>query len=197
MKKIIFTLILVITTLFQIEAQTLTYCEGEKVELTSQNTADAYEWRKVGSATVLGTGKDYLISNNIVAAADGDQYTLTIIKNNCTSNVATITLKINAKPTFTSVVAGADICETGKATYTITGTAGAVVTYKIGSETQTTATIGTSGTVTVSSINNVTANTTITVSNITKNSCSVNITASNTVTVTVNTKPTAIIKKKI
>ena len=100
-----------------------------------------------------------------------------------------VNLNVNALPTATISGNGGSICAGNTASFTLSGTSGATVSYTLNGGTPATTTL-TGGTATVT-VNNATANQTLSLVSVTDGTCSQNL--SGTSIVTVNALPTATI----
>ena len=105
----------------------------------------------------------------------------------CVGDTTSIIVTVNPLPTAT-VSATSPICSGTDAVFTITGTAGDIVTYNINGGANQTVTIGAGGTATVT-VTGATANQTLNLVSVSRPSTSCSQTLSGSATVTVNPKP--------
>ncbi len=119
-------------------------------------------------------------------------YTMQVIETNaegCVGDPATIIITVNPLPTAT-VAATTPICSGGDAVFTITGTAGDIVTYNINGGASQTVTIGATGTATVT-VPAATADQTINLVSVSRPSTTCTQPVTGTATVAINPLPTA------
>ncbi|MBB3838358.1 hypothetical protein FHS57_002363 [Runella defluvii] len=143
-----------------------------------------------GNQTLLLDGTTQTITANN-ATADVTLTLVSVTKNSClVSLTATSTVAVNPLPTATIANNNSPICAGNNATFSVSGTTGATLTYTLTglAGNQTLLLDGTTQTI---SANNATADVTLTLVNVTKNNCLVSLNA--TSTVTVNPSPTATI----
>ena len=137
---------------------------------TNATACDTYTW-SVNGSTYTNSGTYTATSTNAAG---------------CT-HIETLNLTMNVSPTVTISSNNSPICAGANATFTLTGTTGAVVTYKLNNGANTTVTlVGGTATITVptASINQV-----LTLVSVSMGTCSQNL--SSTSTVTVNAIPNA------
>ena len=161
-----------------------TFCSGDSVTFTSSSTS-GNQWYKDGNALSGQTSDTYS------AAATGS-YTVVVTALGCSSAAsAAATVTVNPLPTANISGNNGPICSGGIASFTVTGTSGATVTYNIDGSTLTTIPItGGSGSATVS-VGNATSNTTLNILSVTDGTCSQALNGSSTVAV--NVAPSAMI----
>jgi gliding motility-associated-like protein len=148
--------------------------------ITGGSPAFTFQWKKNGSN--FATTEDL---TNLTAGT----YVVTVTDGNfCQQTSASVVITEGAALAATTAATSAAICSGANAVFTITGTAGNVVTYNINGGSNTTATIGVGGTATVT-VTAATANQTLNLVSVSNGSCSNAITG--TASVTVNALPTA------
>lgn len=148
--------------------------------ITGGSPAFTYQWTKNG--TNFSTLED-------ITAIGAGAYILTVTDGNFCQN-STPVINITQGPQIVASVAAVSsaICSGANAVFTITGTAGNVVTYNLNGGANTTATIAAGGTATVT-VNAATTAQTLNLVSVANVSCS--NTLSGTASVTINALPTA------
>ena len=148
--------------------------------ITGGSPAFTYQWTKNG--TNFSTLED-------ITAIGAGAYILTVTDGNFCQN-STPAINITQGPQIVASVAAVSsaICSGANAVFTITGTAGNVVTYNLNGGANTTATIAGGGTATVT-VNAATTAQTLNLVSVSSGSCS--NTLSGTASVTINALPTA------
>ncbi|WP_298304492.1 proprotein convertase P-domain-containing protein, partial [Flavobacterium sp.] len=153
------------------------------VTFASTTCPVTYSWSPAGSLN------NDAIANPIATPTTTTTYTVIVTSINGCTSTATTTVTVNPLPTASISGNNGPICSGANATFTLTGTSGAVVTYNINGGSTTTATL-TGGTATVT-ITGATSNRTLNLVSINNPSTSCNQSLSGTSTVTVNPLPTA------
>jgi len=166
-------------------------CSGADAVFTLTGTANTTVTYTINSGaaqtvTLDATGNATVTVNGVTA--DTTILLSQIDLGTCSATLTnTATVVVNANPALTNLTAATPVCSGADAVFTLTGTANATVTYTINSGAAQTVTLDAAGNATVT-INAVTANTTITLSQIDLGSCFATLT--NTATVVVNQIPT-------
>ncbi|WP_396146782.1 beta strand repeat-containing protein [Flavobacterium sp.] len=153
------------------------------VTFASTTCPVTYSWSPSGSLN------NAAIANPIATPSATTTYTVTVTSINGCTSTATTTVTVNPLPTASISGNNGPICSGANATFTLTGTSGAVVTYNINGGSTTTATL-TGGTATVT-VTGATSNQTLNLVSINNPSTSCNQSLSGSSTVTVNPLPTA------
>ncbi|MEY4791264.1 MAG: hypothetical protein RIT34_71 [Bacteroidota bacterium] len=148
--------------------------------ITGGSPAFTYQWKK--------NGVNFATTEDLTNIGAGT-YVLTVTDGNfCQNSTASITITQGPQIVATVAAASAAICSGANAVFTITGTAGNVVTYNLNGGSNTTATIAAGGTATVT-VNAATTAQTLNLVSVANVSCS--NTLSGTASVTINALPTA------
>ena len=148
--------------------------------ITGGSPAFTYQWKK--------NGVNFATTEDLTNIGAGT-YLLTVTDGNfCQNSTASITITQGPQIVATVAAASAAICSGANAVFTITGTAGNVVTYNLNGGSNTTATISAGGTATVT-VNAATTAQTLNLVSVSNVSCS--NTLSGTASVTINALPTA------
>ncbi|UMB59997.1 Ig-like domain-containing protein [Lutibacter sp. A80] len=130
-----------------------------------------------------GTSTASLTITNATSALNGNEYRLEVTTtNNSCSVEESITLTVGDLPTAATIASNSPVCVGEDAVFTITGTAGDIVTYTVGSGTDQTIEIGTGGTVEVT-VSGITADTTLDLTNVNNGDCDLALTINTTVSV--------------
>jgi hypothetical protein len=163
-----------------------TICENTTAVYTTEPGMTGYVWTVTGGTIIGSSNTDNVTVNWTGTGAQ----TISVTYNNANgcapANPTVQNITVNPLPTA-SVVANGTICAGDNASFTITGTPGAVVTYNINGGLSQTVTL-TGGTATIT-VNGATANQTLNLVSvsITATGCTQTLTGS--ATVTVNPKP--------
>lgn len=148
--------------------------------ITGGSPAFTYQWKK--------NGVNFATTEDLTNIGAGT-YVLTVTDGNfCQNSTASITITEGPQIVATVAAASSAICSGANAVFTITGTAGNVVTYNLNGGSNTTATIAVGGTATVT-VNAATTAQTLNLVSVASGSCS--NTLSGTALVTINALPTA------
>lgn len=148
--------------------------------ITGGSPAFTYQWKK--------NGVNFATTEDLTNIGAGT-YVLTVTDGNfCQNSTASITITEGPQIVATVAAASSAICSGANAVFTITGTAGNVVTYNLNGGSNTTATIAVGGTATVT-VNAATTAQTLNLVSVASGSCS--NTLSGTASVTINALPTA------
>ena len=148
--------------------------------ITGGSPAFTFQWKK--------NGVNFATTEDLTGIGAGT-YVLTVTDGNfCQNSTASITITEGPQILATVAANAAAICSGANAVFTITGTAGHVVTYNINGGSNTTATIGAGGTATITVTAATTAQT-INLVSVSNGSCSNNITG--TAAISINALPTA------
>jgi gliding motility-associated-like protein len=148
--------------------------------ITGGSPAFTYQWKK--------NGVNFATTEDLTNIGAGT-YVLTVTDGNfCQNSTASITITEGPQIVATVAAATSAICSGANAVFTITGTAGNVVTYNLNGGSNTTATIAVGGTATVT-VNAATTAQTLNLVSVASGSCS--NTLSGTASVTINALPTA------
>ena len=148
--------------------------------ITGGSPAFTYQWKK--------NGVNFATTEDLTNIGAGT-YVLTVTDGNfCQNSTASITITEGPQILATVAAASSAICSGANAVFTITGTAGNVVTYNLNGGTNTTATIAAGGTATVT-VNAATTAQTLNLVSVANVSCS--NTLSGTASVTINALPSA------
>ena len=167
-------------------------CSGENAVFTITGTAGDMVTYDDGASTgtvTIPAGGTAMVTVNGVSSDATLNLTGVTNGNNCSVSLTeTATVTVNALPVAPSVSTNTPICAGENAVFTITGTAGDMVTYDDGTSTGT-VNIPAGGTATVT-VNGVSSDATLNLTGVTNgNNCSVSLTE--TATVTVNALPVA------
>ncbi len=161
-------------------------CAGGNASFTLSGTSGAtltYTITgQVGNQTLALTGSSQTLTVSN-ATSDATLTLLGITLNGCSQNLSgSSTVTVKPLPTASISTNNGPICAGGNASFTLSGTSGATLTYTITGQVgnQTLALTGSSQTLTVS---NATSDATLTLLGITLNGCSQNLSGSSTVTV--------------
>lgn len=148
--------------------------------ITGGSPAFTYQWKK--------NGVNFATTEDLTNIGAGT-YVLTVTDGNfCQNSTASITITEGPQILATVAAASSAICSGANAVFTITGTAGNVVTYNLNGGSNTTATIAAGGTATVT-VNAATTAQTLNLVSVANVSCS--NTLSGTASVTINALPSA------
>lgn len=148
--------------------------------ITGGSPAFTYQWKK--------NGVNFATTEDLTNIGAGT-YVLTVTDGNfCQNSTASITITEGPQIVATVAAASSAICSGANAVFTITGTAGNVVTYNLNGGSNTTTTIAAGGTATVT-VNAATTAQTLNLVSVANVSCS--NTLSGTASVTINALPTA------
>lgn len=169
-----------------------TYCQSKaaaQLSVIVSSTA-TYQWyvnttnsTSGGSAISGATSASYTPPTATV----GTQYYYVVATNADCSTTSSITpVTIKAIPTASISSNNSPVCSGSAATFTLSGTPSATVTYQLNSGTAQTTTLNASGTGNIS-VSGATTDQTLTLQSVSNGSCSQSLSASSTVTV--NTKP--------
>ncbi len=172
-----------------------TYCLGDAITLTTTitggtGTFENYVWREGSSSTgpwnsIPGeTSSSYSPPSNV----SGTTYYSVVLDPNvvsCNNTSASVAVIINPLPTASITGNNGPVCSGDDATFNLTGTANATVTYTINSGSNQTISLNGSGTATIYEYD-VTSDQTLDLVSVesTATGCSQNVTGSSTVTVT-------------
>ena len=148
--------------------------------ITGGSPAFTYQWKK--------NGVNFATTEDLTNIGAGT-YVLTVTDGNfCQNSTASITITEGPQILATVAAASSAICSGANAVFTISGTAGNVVTYNLNGGSNTTATIAAGGTATVT-VNAATTAQTLNLVSVANVSCS--NTLSGTASVTINALPSA------
>jgi gliding motility-associated-like protein len=150
------------------------------ISATGGTTPYGYQWAK--------DGVNYATSQDLTNLSSGT-YTLTFTDGNfCQQTLADVVITDGVQLTASVAADATVVCSGDDVTFTITGTAGNIVTYNINGGSNTTATITSGGTATVT-VNGATVAQTISLVSVQSGICSDPV--SGTATTTINALPTA------